>query len=176
MTTAEDGWEEWYLILPKPCRFFNISIGSTALCFSVRVCTPPPALFSLSSLRSYPSQMVPPVGKPKDLLGSYVPMVPRRRGWGFGSLTPTHQHVSGPQPPLREHCGLQQRVEVKAFDQQPRVIGSHKVVQQELGRAAGDRYLRRTEHPRVRPGIPAWTQDGEEGPPIHSPPSSPPHS
>jgi hypothetical protein len=48
------------------------------------------------------------------------------------SLTPTHHQVSGPQPPFRKHRGLQQRVEVKAFNQEPQVVGTHEVMQEDL--------------------------------------------
>lgn len=54
---------------------------------------------------------------------------------------PTHHQVLGPQPPFRKHCWLQQSMEVKSFNQQPQVIGAHKVVQEDLDRAAGGRNL-----------------------------------
>lgn len=54
---------------------------------------------------------------------------------------PTHHQVLGPQPPFRKHCRLQQSVEVKSFNQQPQVIGAHKVVQEDLDGATGDGYL-----------------------------------
>jgi hypothetical protein len=68
---------------------------------------------------------------------------PWKRRMGVMSLTPTHHQVLGPQPPFRKHCWLQQSMEVKSFNQQPQVIGAHKVVQEDLDRAAGGRNLQR---------------------------------
>ena len=103
--------------------------------------------------------------QPKALLGSHVQTDPQ-----FRSLTPTHQQVSGPQPPFWKHYGLQQCVKVKAFDEQPRVIGAHKVVQEDLGWAAGGSNLERTEHLGVSPGFSAsGPQRRGEGPPHTSP-------
>lgn len=113
--------------------------------------------------------MLPQLGNQRLSQAPMFQWAPRRGGWGYRSLTPTHQHVSGPQPPLWEHCGLQQCVEVKAFDQQPWVIGAHEVMQQDLGWAAGGRDLQRTEHPRVRPGVLVWAQEDREGPPHAQP-------
>ncbi|MEJ1273101.1 hypothetical protein NN561_003960 [Cricetulus griseus] len=52
-----------------------------------------------------------------------------------------HTKVSGPQPPFWKHRGLQQSMEVKSFHQQPQVIGTHKVVQEDLDAAAGCGHL-----------------------------------
>ena len=101
---------------------------------------------------------------------------PRKRGWGFRSLTPTHQQVSGPQPPSRKHCGLQQPVEIKAFHQKPGVIGPHEVVQEDLGGAAGGGDLQRRAPGGESRLSRVWTQKVGEGLPTHNPPSHSPLS